>query len=73
MLSAKEKFMSSDNFGAEHEKQDEEGKKRRKLFRQRKTRLTATLQSRNKHQHFFCVFLSAAGLSIIKNVEQFGK
>ena len=36
MVSAKEKFLSNDNFGAEHEKQDEEGKKRRKLFRSAK-------------------------------------
>ena len=39
MVSAKEKFLSNDNFGAEHEKQDEEGKKRRKLFRQKKNKV----------------------------------
>ena len=36
MFSAKEKFLSGDNFGAEHEKQGKEGKKRRKLFRSAK-------------------------------------
>ena len=39
MFSAKEKLLSSDNFAAEHEKQDEEGKKRRKLFRQKKNKV----------------------------------
>ena len=33
---SQEKFLSGDNFGAEHEKQGKEGKKRRKLFRSAK-------------------------------------